>query len=95
MNISPIYTQATSEPPTGQDAQIDLQAMNDQQAETITRYQRENDGLTRRVDMLQDRVDHSQAYIAKLKAQRAELKAQLTPEAKAEWIFDNEQHAGS
>ena len=72
------------------DAPAGLQSMNDTQAETITRYQRDNDALTKHVAMLQGRVDHSQAYITKIKAENAALKAQLTPEAKADWIFEND-----
>ena len=61
------------------------------QAETIIRYQRDNDGLTKRVEALQSRSDHAQAYIAKQKGIIADLEARLTPEAMADWIFENGQ----
>ena len=47
---------------------------------TITRYQRENDRLTKRVEKLESNNDHAQAHIAR-------LEAQLTPQAKAERAF--------
>jgi BMFP domain-containing protein YqiC len=57
------------------------------QVETIHRYQRENDMLTKRVGVLEHKDEHAQAYIIKIKAQNASLMAQLTLEAKAEWAF--------
>lgn len=80
--ITPIYPSADP---------LDLQGLNDTQADTITRYQRQSDNQARRIDKLQSMYDDSQAYITKIKSENAALKAQLTPEAKAEWIFENEQ----
>lgn len=57
-----------------------LTGINAQQDETITRYQRENDRLTKRVEKLESNNDHAQAHIAR-------LEAQLTPQAKAERAF--------
>ena len=57
------------------------------QVETIHRYQRDNDRLTKERDALRHKDEHAQAYIAKIKTQNASLMAQLTPEAKAEWTF--------
>jgi hypothetical protein len=57
------------------------------QSETITRYARENDRLTKERDALRHKDQHAQAYIIKIKKLNADLTAQLTPEAKADWIF--------
>ena len=65
-----------------------LEEQHAQQEETITRYQRENDRLTKRAEFWENKDTHAQAYITKLKARCKELEAQLTKEAKADWVFE-------
>ena len=59
----------------------------EQQAETITRYQRENDQLCKRIEALEKQADHAQPYIAKLQARITELEADQTPVWQAERLF--------
>ena len=65
------------------EAQIETQAYNFERKCIECGYLRDDR------DRLQRMYDDSQDYITKLKAQREELRAQLTPEAKAEWIFEH------
>lgn len=60
----------------------ELAERNETQDETITRYQRENDRLTKRVETQQGMIDWLQAW--KAKAEEAQ-----TPQAQAERVFTN------
>lgn len=65
----------------------DLAEMNKTQAETITRYQRENLALSRERDWYRERCEAKQRYIERLQDHVAELEC---PKRRAERFFTTE-----